>query len=486
MTTGGSFYSTNTLREYPFVETSTISDDFNFPDKCIVDFQCQMFGDHRYNLATDSVYLYSAVVTDGVACLTFLTTSEGLENWAIKFYRSETDDEYTTDFEQAVFIGGGDPPELPIRFEGYLTTGDIAALFAFCETHENLFTNEIAGKLVVLPSNVRVFGGESKATGPFVHSFRLANSNRSRWNPPTGCGDIVPWASGKTLYPGVFFDGNIKFTEGFNCLIREDEAGRSIIFGAGIGLGMGQPDVDIKLFPDEQLGDGSIFYSGGPACSEIIQSINGVSSEIIQLAESPGVRITSSVQDHTVYVDFDISAVGLCEPYIWPPLPSPPPPPGGPPPPPGGPYPPYPPGDCPCAQQWESVSCGCDELASVGCLCSSWGPSTSGVITVPASICGQLIDVDIPVGIAGSCSLVGNTSFWCAGSSSGCSVTAMLIPYLDEDDETKFKLIVIFSDPDCSRTQTKVCEWLDVSVSCSGTMISEYESGEIIAISVNN
>jgi hypothetical protein len=92
-------------------------------------------------------------------------------------------------------------------------------------------------------------------------------------------------------------NGNIRFREGYNALIRQRDSTNEISIGAARESGQ-RPDgslcengSEVPFYAGEQPPAGSQFFSGGPACDELISSINGVQGPDITIVGGTGVEV---------------------------------------------------------------------------------------------------------------------------------------------------------------------------------------------------
>jgi hypothetical protein len=92
--------------------------------------------------------------------------------------------------------------------------------------------------------------------------------------------------------------GHIRLKEGYNCLITQTDRSSELAITASKGAGAGetsdelcQNNGEIPLYPGEALPADSKFYSGGPACNEIISTVNGIGGANINMIGGAGINI---------------------------------------------------------------------------------------------------------------------------------------------------------------------------------------------------
>ena len=105
------------------------------------------------------------------------------------------------------------------------------------------------------------------------------------------------------------FGLNIIITQG-----NEVPYDHSLTFTAAQAAGAGTPCGEVPLYIDEPDPPGSTLLSGGPACDEIISSINGLSSSTINLVAGMGTVISpdETGDPNTLNVSFDYHDMTVC------------------------------------------------------------------------------------------------------------------------------------------------------------------------------
>ena len=105
------------------------------------------------------------------------------------------------------------------------------------------------------------------------------------------------------------------FQPGYNADIKQNIRDGSITFAAKVGAGEGQPCEEIPLFETEvPLAGISGLLSGGPACGETIQTINGVSKSNFTIQGSNGVQIESVPEENKLIIDINLAGVAVVVP----------------------------------------------------------------------------------------------------------------------------------------------------------------------------
>lgn len=311
------FLNDNLYRAYPLQHSpalmTQVADDLDeteveLPTNVIVDFGSLLGAAIEYDPAEHVVYLESITRPSGPLIFTFRCTATDDEDYELVFHRAVTASEFTTDNVEC------SPPHTPSCsdddgggfWDGFLVTGQLAEL------------------LVLVPVGYSLQGSpETTAVEPgvilscrqrFVRSVNLANATRVMDENPVGCdGPAVEAQTIKQV--GLCLTGPLRLKAGFNTNLSQDGSDNSFTIGAAIGAGAGEPcDVsgDIPYYPEEERPAGSGFYSGGPACSELINTINGVAGPDIALRAGPGITI-SRADGNVLNVAIDLHDLQICE-----------------------------------------------------------------------------------------------------------------------------------------------------------------------------
>jgi hypothetical protein len=187
-----------------------------------------------------------------------------------------------------------------------LVTGFFDDLLALINPGENLIGNT---NLVVEPGTWQLLGGT------YARSVTAVNYDRLRASPP---GTIAPDYAPDVLISGSLPGSlqtpyDLKLHSGYNIEIRQDNTEKMFVLSAGIGLGAGRACQEVKLTPNEVPPAGSIYLSGGPACNELITSINGQTGKTIQLIGRGGTKITAT-GPHELTISFELQEATNCPP----------------------------------------------------------------------------------------------------------------------------------------------------------------------------
>jgi hypothetical protein len=301
------FYNDNAARAYPLIPPLGVT-----PPEALADFGCVVGLDADYDDARDSVYLREIRRVGDTFEFDFRSSAPGLVEYTLVFRRTLDDREYTTEFAEAVLL---DPlpgesslvGEEDLIWEGFLVTGPLDTLAAVLPADGSLMEPEPA---LVEPALI-----QNLARG-YVRSLNLANEDRTRARAPDGCSDQLPFDPEydyRLLVNARGLVGPLRVREGYNCTLRQNLRDNSLTIAARSGAGAGEACVEVPLHPDETPPTGSRLLTGGPACDEVVTSINGLSTRALRLVPGLGVRIVPSTDDpHTLIVDFDMHDLTVC------------------------------------------------------------------------------------------------------------------------------------------------------------------------------
>jgi len=300
------WYNDNQFRDYPFLtqvspllETTGFSSSSSaageiteLPHSVIVDFGAIMEIDANYTEeAGHYVYLHSISRTGSSFSFQFRTNAPDASNHQIVFLRN-SDDEFVIEWEDASTITPEELPALacPIeaKWKGFLVTGDLSPLTSLIADGETLHYFE--GLWQVEPARVQ------SLMDSYLRAVTLANLPRVTATLPGFCSassDSSESSAGEdvAVLNASCLVGDIKWKEGYNCVIRQDVTNNAIVIGAGVGVGDGEPCEEVPLNEAEAPPTGSRYLSGGPGCGDIIKAINGVPGPNVSIIAGPGFRV---------------------------------------------------------------------------------------------------------------------------------------------------------------------------------------------------
>lgn len=310
------FYADNEGRAYPLVPFSNVPLKQPAPAipplDTLIDFGCMVGLDAEFDSSVNIVYLYQITRTGNVFEFDFRSDAPGLVGYALVFSRNLTDAEYTTDYVTAtptadseVALDDSDSSQSPL-WEGFLVTGPMDSLAALMPLDEVVVA---AASPQIEPALVQNLGQS------YLRTINLANQDRTRVTPPDNCpgfGDPVP--DPVYIINAVGLIGDVRFVEGYNVSIKQNTRNNSLSFAAGQSAGDSTPFCsEVPLYVDEPSPDDGSLLTGGPACDEVVNSINGLTASVINLVADLGTTIIPSPDDpNALIVNFDQNNMTVC------------------------------------------------------------------------------------------------------------------------------------------------------------------------------
>lgn len=278
------FYNDNEYRSYPFIYKKDAL-AVSLPDACIVDCGIIMGLDSQYDETVHTVWLAKIRRTATHFEFEIATDAPGAATRPLVFTRTPTATEWLTEHVASIPASDKECATEP-AWEGFLVTGILTELVdGMAVNSERIFS---ATDYVLEPARVQ------SLVRSYLRSISLGNYSRIVAYPPEECGGPATPPPRYVVVNKKCMQGDLKFKEGYNCQIFQVDRNNEIIVTAAVGAGAGDTTLceEIKLFEDEVAPDGSKFLSGGPACDEIVFTVNGVNYEgSLQIIGGPGVLI---------------------------------------------------------------------------------------------------------------------------------------------------------------------------------------------------
>lgn len=304
------FYNDNEYRAYPFVYTGN-SVDVLLPNSAVVD--------AGIILGLDA---FSTDVRDYSAWLTRVErTNAGFnfvfvyakKNGAVAaaelvFTRPDTDDTWLTIFAESTHTGNNADP----IWEGFLVAGPVTDLRKILAVGQTL--NFVRNVHQIEPGLVQ------NLHNAYLRSITVANYDRTRI---PACDSAAISGTRNIIVNKAKMTGDIRLKEGYNCQITQTDRARELNItalknaGAPVDSDLCAHGSELPLYAAEPFGvDGteivlvgdtlttrtkqSKFYGGGPACNEVISSINGLAGSGINIIGGNGVSVTTDGSKITV------------------------------------------------------------------------------------------------------------------------------------------------------------------------------------------
>ena len=320
------FYNDNQYRDYPFESrVSPLSADEGVSEwssssavfmvaellqTYIVDFGAIIRPSAQFSTGVDYVYLRSISRSGTALSFVFVLSSMSIA-YAITFtVDTATAAEFHTVWSDSAVLAVVSEiyacDDTPV-WSAYLVTGDLSQLLVQLDDGDTLFY--VTGLWRIIPGRLQ------NLIGTQVQSIAIANIRRTVVAPTTDCGDPTDAAtSPPTAYlVASCMVGDIKLQEGYNCNIRHDLRANAIIVNAGSGNGEGQPCEEVEIYPGEAIPDDSNYYSGGPACADIVRSINGVSVSDLVIRAGAGFSVGADADlPNTLVIERTLQSFRIC------------------------------------------------------------------------------------------------------------------------------------------------------------------------------
>jgi hypothetical protein len=255
------------------------------PTNVILDAGFIMGLDAQYNDLTHTIWLAEINKTGSLFEIVFRTNASPE---ALTFTRHD-DTEWALEYSDAAQDFANPCADEPI-WSGFLVTGPLAQFTAAFETAA------VNGVWTFARNEYRIEPGRiQNLNKAYLRSISVGNYDRMRVPPcdVVGTNDNRP-----IILNAACLKGDIRFKEGYNCLITQTDRANEITVTAAKGAGAGEGDTElcvnsgeIPLNDAEQKPNDSKFYSGGPACNELISTINGIGGPNVNLIGGAGINV---------------------------------------------------------------------------------------------------------------------------------------------------------------------------------------------------
>lgn len=327
------WYNENSGREYPFVHEripwSTWNtegrgtyaqwqnyDKFLGHTEALLDFGCVMGIQAEFVEGVHSVWLQSVWNLGNYIEFEFRSDAPGLAHYKLVFTREVDDEGYEVNYASATpeddYSWSANPYDefelcnrLDGLWEGFLATGDIAELAA-AFSNKNTFGD--AGNLKIEPSLIQ------NLSQSYLRSLTVINTNRTRATNLDECRPLC-WPNqelDEQFIVGSCLEGNIRFSEGYNCRIEEDQYTSTLIFHAELGQGAGEARNEVPLYSGEGKPQGRSFYDGALGCNEVVRSINGIEGPHVEVAAGQGIEVDTYPSSHLIIVRVNMQDLTGC------------------------------------------------------------------------------------------------------------------------------------------------------------------------------
>jgi hypothetical protein len=304
------FYNDNEYRAYPFVYRVNAGDVL-LPNSAVVDAGIILGLDAFANdVRSYSVWLTRIERTNNSFNFVFVyaQTNGNVSATELTFTRPDNNDAWTTIFAESSHTGDNTDP----IWEGFLVAGPLTDLRKILTVGQTL--HFVRDTYQVEPGLVQ------NLHNAYLRSITVANYDRTRIPE---CDSTTTSGTRDVIVNKHKMTGNIRLREGYNCQITQTDRARELNItalknaGAPVDVELCAHGSELPLYAAEPFGvDGtetvlvagilttrpkrSRFYSGGPTCSEVISSINGLTGTGINIIGGNGVAITNDGSKITV------------------------------------------------------------------------------------------------------------------------------------------------------------------------------------------
>lgn len=300
------FFNENENRAYPLVLSLTGLP----PNALLVDCGFVVYAKSRFELSEHMIVLNAIRRQGTFIYLDFTSDAPELFGVPLVFSRQIGDGDFVTEFvdsgtaglSESSESGSNSDSELCVEalWSGFVTTGRLAAFEALLPVD-----GEIAYNVPIEPSLIQ------NLAEAYVAKFGVANADRTRVTPASGCGAAVE-ANDTIFVKDACVRGDVVFRAGYNANVRQSEQDNSITLGASVGDGEGQPCAPIVLYSGEVAPDGSLLLEGGLKCNETLRAINGIGGPLFTFIAGPGVNVTAVPEENKIIVNVSMSGLAIC------------------------------------------------------------------------------------------------------------------------------------------------------------------------------
>jgi hypothetical protein len=294
------FYNDNEYRAYPFM----FADDYatyTLPDSAIVDAGIIMGLMSGFEAAEHKVWLAQVTRSGDTFVFVFQTDAPGADTEPLVFTRELSAEDWQNEYSANE------------NWEGFLVTGPLTALAELLAPGDTLSFPSAAR--ILEPARIQ------SLVRTYLRSISVGNYSRITVKQDEECAESYapPPAERTVVVNAENLQGPLELKEGYNCRILQTDYDRRLQVGAQRGAGK-PPDGELcangsqlPLYVGEPLADDSKFFSGGPACDEVILTINGVGGSNVNIITGAGLKLTTYPQMHTITVEVnDNNLAGNC------------------------------------------------------------------------------------------------------------------------------------------------------------------------------
>lgn len=325
------FYNDNEYRAYPFIYQVPAANE-QLPTSAIVDAGIVLRLSALPAAATTyAVWLASITRTISGFLFTFKYNSDVEPAPAatpLTFFRHDTADDWVIAYEDSTSAVDW-PADQDFKdpfWSGFLVTGPLTDLREFLAIGETV--TFLPTLHVLEPARIQ------NLQRGYLRSISIGNYDHMRVPPcidPLVIPPLIDPPAGPVERAIVFDEsfkclhGDIRFKEGYNCRITQTDRTNTIDVTAVYGAGAKPTDElcehggELPFTAEETALPTTEFYSGGPKCSELITTINGLAGPTVTLVSGIGVDInattnpvTDAVVPNSMTIKLNLNAQANC------------------------------------------------------------------------------------------------------------------------------------------------------------------------------
>jgi hypothetical protein len=303
------YYNDNRYIDWPFLPGLTGRADGTtgtlevLPQSAIVDvgFLC---GPHaQFQADNHHVRLWKVYIEEDVLYFDVRSDAPALEGFRLLFSFGVNDPDYSTSFGEAESLEEFDGCIYEGIWSGFLVVGSVADVVAAIGELEAMESPDAYFE----PATIQILNSR-------VLSVTVANQDRTKTRPTRECDENFGEEIERPIRIVASCQiGPIRFDDGHNVAVQQEDAANRISFAAGAGSGKGISCEELLTYPEEEPETEGGLLTGGPRCEELVAFVNGVSGKNIRLYSEKGVRIVADPDNHAILLAAGASSSASCE-----------------------------------------------------------------------------------------------------------------------------------------------------------------------------
>jgi hypothetical protein len=265
--------------------------------------------DSEFNAAQHTVRLASVSRSNDNFVFELRTDAPGAANSPIIFTRAADADEWQSEYAESLpYVRDDNSCAIEPAWSGFLVTGPLTQLAELLPSDGVI---ALSRNFVLEPGRIQ------SLVKSYLRSITVGNMARPQ--AYSAC-DEDQNVERPVIINSRCIAGNIRFKEGYNAIVNQQDTTNEISIGAGVGQGA-QVDgalcahgSELPFHSNEQPPAGSQFFSGGPSCDELISSVNGVQGPDLTIAAGTGINVkVDTGNPNTIKISLsDVTIAGNC------------------------------------------------------------------------------------------------------------------------------------------------------------------------------